>query len=945
MASFITKFFLIIAVLYSLTAANSLSAQNSVRGVVKDKETGEPLAFTNIIVKNSTEGTQTDFDGNFELKTTQKPPFSLTITYIGYETQEVAINDLQRSYSIQMIPAGLVLDKEDVVIRGSRVTEKQREAPQTIESLDLIAIKETPAANFYDGLGNLKGIDITASSMGFKTINTRGFNSTSPVRSLQLIDGVDNQAPGLNFSLGNFVGSSELDVLRVEIIAGAQTALYGPNAFNGVISMNTKSPFFHKGLSIMAKGGERNLAELALRYAHAWNDKFAFKINAAMMRANDWVANNLNEVYRDPNTGGLQAVGTNNWGGYDAVNIYGDELLAFNGGTNINSDLSSKRLLPGLGTFFRTGYAEEDLVDYDTENLKLAAALHYKIAPEIEAIYGYNFGTGTTVYQGDNRYSLNNLVFQQHKIEIRQLDKFFVRAYHTRENSGDTYDAVFTAFKLNERVRNNNEWSQRYTAYWNQNIVDKVRALSGYPDPANPANFSGWFAPQGQIAPNYAIGDSVMNANTDSLLYWHSLARAYADEGRLIPGTPEFQQAFKEITSNSSFEKGGTRFLDNSSLTHLQGEYQLQPSFADNITIGASFRLYTPDSKGTIFSDTSGVKITNNEAGIYGGITKKTLNKKLILTATARADKNQNFDLLFSPALSGVYLINERSTARIGFSSAIRNPTLQDQYLYYNVGRAILRGNLNGIDTLVTVQSLIDFLQPSGGDLAALDTISAPAVQPEKVKTVELGYKGTLFERLFIDAGYYYSWYRDFIGYKIGVDLELNETNNFKSAQAYRVATNAQSQVTTQGFSVGLSYFIGQYYAINGNYSWNVLNNTEDKDPIIPAFNTPEHKYNIGFSGRDINSTLGSWRIPSWGFSLNYKWMSAFVFEGSPQFTGEVPAYGLLDTQLNFGVPKLKSVLKIGASNVLNNRQYQAYGGPSVGRLLYLSILTQLDNL
>lgn len=84
---------------------------------------------------------------------------------------------------------------------------------------------------------------MTTASLGFKVINTRGFNSTSPVRSLQIIDGVDNQAPGLNFSLGNFLGSSELDVLKVDIVVGASGAYYGPNAFNGVISMETKSPF------------------------------------------------------------------------------------------------------------------------------------------------------------------------------------------------------------------------------------------------------------------------------------------------------------------------------------------------------------------------------------------------------------------------------------------------------------------------------------------------------------------------------------------------------------------------------------------------------------------------------------------------------------------------------------------------------------------------------
>lgn len=143
--------------------------------------------------------------------------------------------------------------------------------------MDLLAIKETPAVNFYSGLGALKDVDLTTASLGFTIINTRGFNSTNPVRSLQLIDGVDNQSPGLNFSLGNFLGASELDVLKVDLVVGASSAFYGPNAFNGVISMETKNPFIHKGLSATVKVGERNLLEGAVRWADAFKNKKEMK--------------------------------------------------------------------------------------------------------------------------------------------------------------------------------------------------------------------------------------------------------------------------------------------------------------------------------------------------------------------------------------------------------------------------------------------------------------------------------------------------------------------------------------------------------------------------------------------------------------------------------------------------------------------------------------------
>ena len=239
-----------------------------VNGTVTDSKTGEPLFAASVVISGTAVGATTDFDGKFKFNAGQEPPFKLTISYIGYVNQEIDVSSLSVPISINLESDAVLLKSVEVV--ESRISEKQQESALTVESMDIIAIKSTPAANFYDGLGALKGVDLTSASIGFKVINTRGFNSTSPVRSLQIIDGVDNQSPGLNFSLGNFLGASELDVLKVDIIQGASSAFYGPNAFNGVIAMKTKSPFIKPGTSAMYKIGERGLHEVALRHAHVF---------------------------------------------------------------------------------------------------------------------------------------------------------------------------------------------------------------------------------------------------------------------------------------------------------------------------------------------------------------------------------------------------------------------------------------------------------------------------------------------------------------------------------------------------------------------------------------------------------------------------------------------------------------------------------------------------
>jgi iron complex outermembrane recepter protein len=959
------KFTRILFTLFFCLLLGSSFAQQILKGTIKDDKNGEPLVGATVVIKGTTVGTVTDFDGNFDLKLDRKLPVTLSVSFIGYLTQELEVKEAGAPIKLNLKTNETVL--KEAVVYEVRISEKQKQAPLTVESMDLISIKETPAANFYEGLGNLKGVDLTSASLGFKVINTRGFNSTSPVRSLQIIDGVDNQSPGLNFSLGNFLGASELDVLKADLIVGASSAFYGPNAFNGVISMTTKSPFTLPGLQFQMKVGERNLVETAFRWAQAFQNKkgrdvFGYKLNLFWFQAYDWEATNSDPTINSQ-------VGKNNPGGYDAVNRYGDENLTSQ--YNNYTSRSNQFNYPGLYLFHRTGYWEKDLVDYNTKNLKANIALHFKPTEKVEVIASSNFGYGTTVYQGDNRYNLKDILFFQNRLEVKQEGKFFIRFYATNEDAGKSFDAVSTAFALQDSAKNNFNWSVDYATYWAQNISNRIKGFPGFPtlSPGNPFDTT--------------LAQAIIAGYRDSVLLYHDMARAMADSANPIkgtysffqPGTARFDSAYNKIKStyfNGPYR--GARLFDKSALYHIHGEYKLSPGKWIDITAGAEGRLYTPMSHGTIFSDTLQIssinkdangnptdtvydyrKITNYQFGIYLGLEKKIAKEKIKLNATIRMDKNQNFNYLFSPAVSAVYNPYVNHTFRASFSAGIRNPTLADQYLYYNVGRAILLGNIDGRDSLVTVESYNNFLLAGAGTQAmdSLDYFNVQPIRPEKVKTFEVGYRSTLWNHVYVDGSAYFSWYKDFIGYKIGLESELDENGQPLSIQAYRIASNSADIVYTYGASIGINYFFKQYN-IGGNYSWNVLNRNGSDDPLIPAFNTPQHKYNLSFSGRDIKN---------FGFSINYKWIQGFRFEGSPQFTGEIPSYDMVDAQINYKVPKFYCTFKLGASNLFgfvpyfsnnhlsfgervgkmfDNRQLQVFGGPYVGRLVYFSVLLDL---
>ena len=914
----------------------TVSYAQTLRGKVVEQQNQASLTGAVIFQKGASHGALSDYDGEFSIKVSGLP-VTLVVKYVGFADQEIVARNTD-FILVEMITGDF---GPTVIIRDSRITEKQKQNPLTVERMDLTAIKNSAAGNFYEGLGALKGVDLTTASLGFRVINTRGFNSTSPVRSLQLIDGVDNQSPGLNFSLGNFLGAPDLDVFAVEIVQGASSAFYGPGAFNGVIKMETKDPFVYTGLTAQLRVGERQLVEPSVRFAHAFSNKeghkyLAYKFNVFAFKALDWAADNQSQIYN----GGYSA---SNPGRFDAVNIYGDEYFPAN---DYAEDPNGK---PGLGTFFRTGYRESDLVDYNTKNVKANASVHLRLKPELEEnspelIVAGNVGQGTTVYQGDNRFSLRDILFYQGRVELKKKDKYFIRFYGTGENAGKSFDPYFTALKLQDAARSDENWANAYVKYWQDSIRNRVLDMN-YPQYVQNPN---WPAePNFFIVPTDQQYASWSAQHADSLAFYHQLVENWTNNGTagipmggqqygfFQPGSALFNSNFNSITSaNNNGAEGGTRFYDRSSLFHTQGEYQWKGAGYMDYRIGGNARLYRPNSAGTIFTDDT-ERIYNYEGGLYFGATRKFMENRLTASGTVRLDKNVNFEALVSPAASLVFQPKKNHYLRASFSSALRNPTLTDQYLNLNVGPAILSGNLNGVDSLITLASFTTYRNTLNTD--SLKYFNIDPIRPEQVKTMEFGYRGSfLDQKIYVDLGAYYSVYKHFIGYNIGLDATFDPTTNLPDElQVYRYSANSKNTVITHGANVGLNYYLHEKHSFGANYSFNSIVRSDPNDPIIPAFNTPKHKYNLSVTGNKLfESSEGN----CWGYSVNYKWIQGYLFEGSPQFTGYINTYDMVDVQVNYSLIESNVFFKLGASNVLNNQQVQVYGGPSIGRMAYLSI-------
>jgi iron complex outermembrane recepter protein len=897
-------------------------------GRVVDSESNEALAGAQVQVKSKGIGTMTDENGAFSLKVTFSgdEKLNLEVSYLGYGPSVTPIT-AQSSPQVNLSLKSTDILGAEVVITGSRVAENILESPVTIQKMGISEIQGAASGDFYQSIGNLAGVDIATSSIGFKAVNTRGFNTTSPVRSVQFIDGMDNQAPGLNFPVGNLVGANDLDLQSVELISGAASALYGPNAFQGVISMTTKDPFLYQGLSLQLKGGtlDRNMVDGQFRYAHAFGERqrLAFKVTGSYMRAEDWYATDpVANLYGDISTEqNLSAIVQQQQYNEELTQAERDDWIALNNYLDFNPGA-----YPGRIDITAPGYQERDLADYRARSIKLGAGLHYKLRDSLILSYDYKFGTGTAVYQGTNRYSINNILFQQHKVELKG-NRWFVRAYTTQENAGDSYDIVFTAINISKAGVGN--YVKEYLSQYFETLDTLTNHFDDESDP--------WMV------------DSA-----------HTAAYAAAQDAWYAPGSQVFDSLHDAITTDPDLEKG-SKFVDRSSLQHLEGQYNFNLKPIDLIA-GGNVRRYDPQSFGTIFEDTllnradtlpNGqndpdaryADISQWEVGVYAQATKRLLDDRLKISGSLRLDKNQNFEPQVSPRLSAVYSYRVHNF-RIAAQSAFRSPTLQNQYILLDLGPIKLAGNLDGWDNLYTLSSVQDFQEHYDStfeiDPALLETITLNPLKQEQIKSIEVGYRSILGERLFVDICGYYSLYSNFIGdvrvvqplngavagEESGENAILTNSSSNQTYQVYQIPTNASQDVTSYGATVALGYYFGKGISAYGNYTLAILDTAGLTDPIIPGFNTPKHKFNIGVTGRDVWKGLG--------FSANFKRVGNVYWESSFG-DGVVPAYSLLDAQVSYEVKKWKSVFRLGASNVLRNLHIEAYGSPTIGRIAYLS--------
>jgi iron complex outermembrane receptor protein len=905
-------------VLFLLVGSLSAIGQTTVeyRGRIIDPETGYGIAGAGIKVDGNSVSVA-DSMGVYAFSSKESDKANVVVEAPGYSAAVTTLEKLANTKSIAL--QGLAVSGNEVVVSASRYSEKYLSSPATISKINRQAIAASASGDYFESLGNLKNVNVLGSSLTFKVFNTRGFGTTSPFRIVQMTDGMDAQSAGLNFAPGTMLSVPDIDIDNMEIISGPASALYGPNAFQGVVSIHTTDPFKRQGLAVSLKGASRNYFEAQAMYADVFGKKkkFGMKLSAGYMFGKDWEAtttetNSYLPVSSPPQNLNAKVAGWSN----NADADYGD----FNTYTQTNANAKPNSTPPGT-SFVLKPFAENDMWNRNVNSLKINSLFAYRFTDEVQLSYQFRLARATSVYQGNNRAALKDFLFHQHKLELlydnHKSHSFLFRIYTNLEDAGNSYDLVLTGVNLGLGSLGGvtNDYLKTY--------VNAIDSMSG--------NFSGAVS-TGQVAAARAA------------------ALASVGNSWLKPGTAAYDSTLRAIITDRN-RPYGAMYTSRANMQHADAQYNFTSKWI-NVNVGVSGRRYQPVSDGYIVDDapdSSGKKqiLQYYEFGGFVQLSKSFLQDKIQLLASFRADKSQNFDFQFSPR--GAVMLNfGNHHLRVAAQMAFRTPTLNDQYFNLNTGALVVKGNLEGYSNVYTQASVDAYnaVAPPLRDPATLQATTVAALKPENLVSVELGYRALVADRLFIDFDAYYNRYTNFIG---GINVAALKTGtagdssgvaaiNTRQYTTYSLSVNSSTPVQTFGVALGLNARVWKSLSVYANYTFSYMDTVGLNDNLIPGYNTPMHKINVGVEARRLWKGLG--------FGVNFRWVDKYQWR-SPftdraarlyQLTADqtyVPAYHTMDLQINYVVDKWFSTFRIGASNLYYNKHIEVYGGPEIGGFYY----------
>ena len=952
-----------------LCFSTAVVAQTQISGTVTDND-GQPVPGASVVL-DSTTGTVTDFDGKFTLNTSQTPPFTITVSSVGLETKSVTVSSAAQALSITLGTSSTELD--EIVVSASRIAQRLFESPVTVEKFSTRDIQATPSADYFNGLANLKSVNVLEAGLVFSQISLRGFTDIYNEGLVTLVDGMNNQAPVFGFGVGNLIGLHDIDVQSVEILPGAASALYGADAYKGIVFINSKNPFDHEGVDISYRRGQTEqdaaginmFEDFAIRMGGKINDKLAIKATVSHKWGTEWAA----EDYRHTsNRNIIEGYSTNN-PDYNAVNVEGEQPFTSPIIFGAIASQAPAALAPGLlqlsaiapnyfDTVYSTGYKLVDLMGNDTYNTKGNFAINYRPNSKTEISVQSLIGTGKApLYTGATVYNLDKVLVQQHKLELKSgglKAKFF----YTHEDAGNTsitgYDAVNLANAQPGGLQAG--WGGAYI----NTYLGGIAMSQGIPLNMALLGVLGGIQTHIQTAYGQVLAGARPASDLATLsindLYgdttpFHVAARAAANANMLMPGTEAFNQALASSRSNAIEIGRGSIVQDLSKIFNYEVDYDFGEKLEfGNLIVGASYRNYELATGGTLYTDYD-APIEYNEYGAYAQLKKTMMDDKLTVTASARYDKQSVLESgNFTPRLGFLFNLSENQNIRLTAQTGFRNPTNQDKFIGLNQRSFFILGNERGsIDRFNT--GLVQLANGSIGSFTGnyvmnnsvnqLDNSAADLnfAKPETVSTIELGYRYNSSGFTFDISGYYNAYKDKIAGVYVYTPLVDATYTTAAAAMAggnffeFQVDSNIDNDFSAYGLSFEAIKTLTPSLTANLIYEYNDLDYTPD--PVVEvnmSWNTPEHRVKAGLNYQ-VDDIIN--------VSANGRYNSEYYYESS-FFNTDVPENVVLDAKLSIALKNVNSILEIGGNNIGGENYIAIPGSGLVGTTYYAALKMSL---
>lgn len=953
-----------------LCFSTAVVAQTQISGTVADND-GQPVPGASVVL-DSTTGTVTDFDGKFTLNTSQAPPFTITISSVGLETKSVTVSSAAQALNITLGASSTELD--EIVLSASRIAQRLFESPVTVEKFSTRDIQATPSADYFNGLANLKSVNVLEAGLVFSQISLRGFTDIYNEGLVTLVDGMNNQAPVFGFGVGNLIGLHDIDVQSVEILPGAASALYGADAYKGIVFINSKNPFDHDGLDISYRRGQTEqdaaginmFEDFAIRMGGKISDKLAIKATVSHKWGTEWAA----EDYRHTENRNIIEGYSPNSPDYNAVNVEGEQALTSPQWFSAiaANPATPAALAPGLlqlsalapnyfDTTRTTGYKLVDLIGNDTYNTKGNFSINYRPNSDTEISVQSLIGTGKApLYTGATVYNLDEVLVQQHKFELKSgglKAKFF----YTHEDAGNTSISQLDAVNVANAQPGGllNGWGGTYL----QTYLGGIALSQGIP--ASMALLGVMGQIQGHIQGVY--GQVLAGARPASDLTslsigdlfgdttpFHMAARAAANANMLMPGTAAFNEALAASRSNPLEIGRGSIVQDVSKIFNYEVDYDFGDKFDfGNLIVGASLRNYELATGGTLYTDYD-APIEYSEYGAYAQLKSDLLDDKVSMTASVRYDKQTVLDDgNFTPRLGFLVNLSENQNLRITAQTGFRNPTNQDKFIGLNNGAFFIlgneRGSVNRFNRTVSMRNgnpgTFTGNYVMENSLNQLDNSAADLnfAKAETVSTVELGYRYNSAGFTFDISGYYNAYKDKIAGVYVYTPLIDATYTTAAAAMAagnfteFQVDSNIDNDFSAYGLSFEAIKTLTPSLTANLVYEYNDLDYTPD--PIVEvnmSWNTPEHRVKAGLNYR-LDDIIN--------ISANGRYNSEYYYESS-FFNTDVPENVVLDAKFSIALKNVNSILEIGGNNIGGENYIAIPGSGLVGTTYYAALKMSL---